>query len=73
MDAFFSKKNMTFAMISRVKSLIRQAIERSNKPLNKYNQSIHMNTEDLSGEPSDRTSADADGQYQAGEPIQLSK
>jgi hypothetical protein len=41
------------------REIIRKAIERSNKPHNKYNTSMHMNTEALSGEPNDRTSYDA--------------
>lgn len=39
-------------------SVIRNAIARSNKALNKYNEGMHMNTEELSSEPNDRTSAD---------------
>lgn len=35
-----------------------QAIKRSNRPLNKYNTSIHQNTEALTGEPNDRTAYD---------------
>ncbi len=38
--------------------IIRGAINRSNRPLNKYNESIHQNTEALSGEPNDRTAYD---------------
>jgi hypothetical protein len=40
------------------KSIARQAIERSNRPLNKYNTSLHMSTEELSGEVNDRTGYD---------------
>lgn len=39
-------------------SIIRGAISRSNKPLNKYNEFIHRNTEELVGESNDRTSYD---------------
>ena len=37
-------------------SIIRSAIARSNR--NKYNESIHQNTEELSAEPNDRTAYD---------------
>lgn len=36
----------------------KRAIERSNRPLNKYNTAMHMDTEELTGEPNDRTSYD---------------
>ena len=39
-------------------SVIRNAVARSNKALNKYNEGIHMNTEELSSEPNDRTGYD---------------
>jgi hypothetical protein len=42
----------------RIKTIIAQAINRSNKPLNKYNTALHMDTEELSGEPNDRTGYD---------------
>lgn len=35
-----------------------RAIQRSNRPLNKYSEAIHQNTEELSGEPNDRNSSD---------------
>lgn len=38
------------------RSIITQAIKRSNK--NKYNVAMHMQTEELTGEPNDRTSYD---------------
>jgi hypothetical protein len=40
------------------KTIIRQAVERSNRPANKYNTALHMSTEELSGEPNDRTAYD---------------
>ena len=39
-------------------SIIRSAIARSNRPLNKYNESMHQDTEAITGIPNDRTSAD---------------
>ena len=36
----------------------REAIQRSNRPLNKYNESMHQNTEALTGESNDRTAFD---------------
>lgn len=39
-------------------SIIRGAINRSNRPLNKYNESMHQNTEALTGEPGDREPSD---------------
>jgi len=39
-------------------SIIRSAIARSNRPLNKYNEGMHMNTGEIVGEFSDRTSYD---------------
>lgn len=42
----------------RVMHIMNQAIARSNKPLNKYNTAMHMDTEALTGEPSDRTAYD---------------
>lgn len=39
-------------------SVIRNAVARSNKALNKYNESMHMNTEEISGIPNDRTAYD---------------
>ena len=39
--------------------IIREAIRRSNKPLNKYSESIHQSTEALSGESNDRMAYDA--------------
>jgi len=36
----------------------RHAIAKSNKPLNKYNTSLHQDTESLTGEPNDRTAED---------------
>jgi len=50
---------------------MRQAIERSNR--NKYNESMHLDTEELTGEPNDRTAADADGQYERGEPLSFNQ
>jgi hypothetical protein len=41
------------------REIIRRAIERSNKPLNKYNTAMHTQTEALSGIPNDRTGYDA--------------
>lgn len=41
------------------KEIARKAIARSNKPLNKYNEAIHMETEELTGEANDRVAADA--------------
>jgi hypothetical protein len=35
-----------------------RAIQRSNRPLNKYNEGMHMITEELAGEPNDRTAYD---------------
>ena len=40
------------------REIIRHAIQRSNKPLNKYNESMHQNTEAITGEPNDRTAYD---------------
>lgn len=37
---------------------MRSAIAMSNRPLNKYNESMHQNTEELSSEPNDRTGFD---------------
>lgn len=42
----------------RVKTIQAQAIARSNKPLNKYNTAMHMDTEELTGEVNDRTGYD---------------
>lgn len=39
--------------------IIRQTIARSNKPTNKYNESLHLHTEELANEPNDRTAYDA--------------
>lgn len=39
-------------------SVIRNAVARSNKALNKYNESMHQSTEQLSGESNDRTGYD---------------
>ena len=35
-----------------------KAVERSNRPLNKYNTAMHIDTEELSGEVNDRTAYD---------------
>lgn len=42
----------------RVAQIALKAILRSNKPLSKYNTAMHMSTEELTGEPSDRTAYD---------------
>lgn len=42
----------------QAQSIIRGAIIRSNRPLNKYSESIHQNTEELSMESNDRTGYD---------------
>ena len=42
----------------RVYTIQNKAVERSNRPLNKYNTAMHMDTEELTGEPSDRTAYD---------------
>jgi hypothetical protein len=39
-------------------SIINKAISRSNKPTNKYNEVVHQNTEELSGEVNDRVGFD---------------
>lgn len=39
-------------------AIIRSAIARSNRPLNKYNESMHQNTEELSAESNDRKGYD---------------
>lgn len=44
--------------MNNAKSIARQAIERSNKPLNKYNTAMHMDTEELTCETNDRTAYD---------------
>lgn len=33
--------------------IIREAVRRSNKPLNKYNEAMHMETGEFTGEPND--------------------
>lgn len=40
------------------KIIMSQAIKRSNKWSNKYNESMHRTTEELTGEPNDRTACD---------------
>jgi len=40
------------------KTIMLQAIRRSNKRSNKYNEGMHMETEELANEPNDRTSYD---------------
>lgn len=40
------------------RQIIRQTIERSNKPLNKYNTAMHENTAELVDFPNDRTGYD---------------
>ena len=42
----------------RVKTIQNQAIERSNRPLNKYNEAMHRDTEAFTGIPGDRTGYD---------------
>jgi hypothetical protein len=44
--------------MNNAKQIIRQAIERSNRPLNKYNTAMHMDTEEMTGQPNDRTAYD---------------
>lgn len=62
---------MTSSRINNSRAIMRQAIERSNR--NKYNESMHLDTEELTGEPNDRTAADADGQYERGEPLSFNQ
>jgi hypothetical protein len=38
--------------------IMRHAINKSNRPINKYNFPLHQNTEALTGEQSDRTAYD---------------
>ncbi len=45
-------------MINNQAQMQREAIRRSNKPLNKYSEAVHQNTEALTDEVSDRTAAD---------------
>lgn len=42
----------------RIRVIQLQAMQRSNKPLNKYNTALHMITEELTEEPNDRTASD---------------
>lgn len=55
-----NKKNMTDIYKNNLsaQAIIRSALARSNRPLNKYNESMHQSTEEISSEPNDRTSAD---------------
>jgi hypothetical protein len=45
--------------MNNAREIMRKAIERANRSLNKYNESMHHDTEVLTGEVSDRTGYDA--------------
>ena len=46
-------------MMNNSREIMRNALARANKALNKYNESMHHDVEVLTGEVSDRTCADA--------------